>query len=774
MLDLERICKLVRVVAALLIVTVLSFMGADLAFPLPKDRLYPPSSQQILDKDGRILRAFLAPDQMWRLRVTSEQTSSQLKLAVLAYEDRHFYVHPGINPAALLRAASANIRAGRIIQGGSTITMQVARLIEPKERTVASKLIEMFRALQLELHLTKDEILTCYFNLAPYGGNIVGIGAAARSYFQKAPDALSLGEAALLAAIPNSPNRYRPDVNPEAAAQARAKILRIMRDRGAITEQQREEAQQETIPRRRFDLPFSAPHFAELIREAYPDQEIAGTTLDSRVQELAEHALDRQLAQLSPLGIHSGAVVVVDNRSGTLLALVGSQEYFDSLHSGQVNGATAPRSPGSALKPFVYALALDRGVISSRTLIYDVPVEFAGYKPVNYDETFNGAVAAEDALIRSLNVPAINLAAQTGGEKIFEELKRCGLTTLNRPWSQYGLPLVLGGCEVKLLELTNLYAALANSGRYRRLRFLKSDSATGEHELVDTAAAFIVSEILSRVRRPELPSAWEAATNVPKVAWKTGTSLGKRDAWSIGYNRDYTIGVWIGNFNGRGHPQLIGAEAAAPVLFDLFETLATGASAGWFEQPPNVACRQVCALSGMLATEFCTVVEDEPAIVGVAPNQPCSMHEAIIVDQITGQRLCKHCRAGHATRERIAVRWPTAIATWMQRNGRVIDAIPAHNPQCGVLASGDGPVIVSPIDESDFQLRPEVARRYQRIRLDASVANETRTIYWFLNQKLIYSGAPTQQVFFDPTPGKHVIVCMDDRGRSSEVEVSVR
>ncbi len=773
MISSGRFLRFARFTAVALVGLVLVFGALDVTFPLSKARLFPAASAVVLDNQGALLRGFLAPDQMWRVKLQYEEVSPQLREAVVCYEDRHFRSHPGVNPVALMRAAWANLKAGKVVQGGSTITMQVARLIEPKPRTLVNKLVEMFRALQLEAHYSKDEILTLYFNHAPYGGNLVGAGAAARAYFGKPASQLSHGEAALLAAIPNSPNRYRPDHFPEAARIARDKVLGILFRCGRLSAEEYNLAKTETIRGARLELPFEAPHLAEYLRARYPDAERLHTTIDSRIQQLSERALEQHLTPLKSIGIENGAVVIINNRSRSVLALVGSAAFDDTAHGGQVNGALALRSPGSALKPFVYAFALDRGIISPRSLLYDVPVEYRGYRPVNYDEQFDGVVTAEEALVRSLNVPAINLAATAGGEEIYDLLKQGGLSSLDKPWSQYGLPLVLGGCEVTLLELTNLYACLASAGEYRPYRLLSDEPTDAAVRLFGAGASFIVTEMLAGLRRPELPSVWDAAANIPRVAWKTGTSLGKRDAWSIGYNPDYTIGVWIGNFDGRGNHGLVGAEVAAPLMLSLFEALAVTSNTAWFVAPPDVDRREVCAVSGMLPSPFCAATASELYIRGVSPATVCTVHELILVDKKTGMRLCRHCRGSRSCEDRICEKWPTAIATWMARNGYSIETIPEHNPNCPILAAGSAPVIVSPADAAEYRMRPEVKPEYQKILLDASVSNSTRTIYWFQNRKLIYTVDPRSQVFLTPTPGQHDLICLDDAGRSSQVSIRI-
>ena len=750
------------------------FFVLCLLFPLPMDRLHPPSSTVVLDREGNLLRAFLAPDEMWRINVTAAEVSPSLRQAVLAYEDRRFYVHSGVDPIAIARATWANLRAGRVVQGGSTLTMQVARMMEPKPRTLVSKAIEAFRAWQLELWYSKKEILALYFNMAPYGGNLVGVGAASYFYFDKHPSQLSLGEAALLAAIPNNPNQNRPDLNETGARAARTKVLGLMADQGEITSTARDEALSEPVPTKRYELPFLAPHLAVHLAGQHVDAERLATTLNARLQARAERMLYDHLKPWMGQGITNGAVVILDNQTQDVLVLVGSRAFWDEANDGQVNGATAPRSPGSALKPFIYALALDRGLIAPQTLLYDVPVDFSGYQPENYDRTYSGVVSAEEALIRSLNVPAVNLAAKLHGDGIYQFMKQAHVTTLTESSLHYGLSLILGGCEVTLLELVNLYAGLANGGHFRPYRLLQSDPKVEGEALLDPGAAFIISEILSKLRRPELPAVWEWSRDMPKVAWKTGTSYGHRDAWSIGFTPRYTVGVWIGNMDGKGVPALVGAEVAAPLLFALFSQLEANTGQRWFLQPAEVEGRRICSVSGGLATPRCPTTRNEPLLPGRSPVKPCPLHQIIMVDKETGYRLCSHCRQGRDYTEHVAAHWPAEIGVWLEKNGYPLDDIPEHLPSCNRVAAGEPPVIRSPQPDAEYRLRSGVPAEFQKILLDASVSNQTSEIYWFVDGEMIYSGAPTERVFLTPEPGTHTLLCMDDEGRSSEVEITIR
>jgi penicillin-binding protein 1C len=406
-------------------------------------------------------------------------------------------------------------------------------------------------------------------------------------------------------------------------------------------------------------------------------------------------------------------------------------------------------------------------------LLNDVPVDYAGYRPVNYDEKYHGAVTVEEALIHSLNVPAVNLCAMLGEKGIYEFLKEAGISTLPQEKNYYGLSLILGGCEVTLLELTNLYAGLANDGSFRPYRLLQSQPPAESKRLLSAGTCFILTEMLSKVRRPDLPKTWEWSVNTPKIAWKTGTSYGHRDAWSLGYTPQYTIGVWVGNFDGRGAPALVGAEAAAPILLALFEALGKPAENRWFVQPLNVERRQVCSVSGMPVSEFCVSRKDELFLPGVSPHYLCAIHQLVLIDKKTGKRLCAHCRSGRAYAEKIVEHWPAEIATWMERNGYPIAAMPEHYSQCAKVVSGNGPVIHSPSAGTEYQIRAGVDLKYQKILLEASVSNQTKKIYWFMNRKLIFSGKPIARVFITPQPGRHRLMCMDDEGRSSEVELLI-
>ncbi|MEM1269719.1 MAG: penicillin-binding protein 1C [Bacteroidota bacterium] len=763
--------RLRRVGAAVLGVCVV-LLALDRLFPPPADALHPPASVRVLDRDGVPLRIFLAEDEAWRFAMPTDELPDRLRKAVLAVEDRRYYWHLGVDPLAVARAAVANVRAGRVVQGGSTISMQVARLIEPKERTLPNKVLEALRAVQLEIRYSKEELLTRYLNLAPYGGNLVGVGAASQRMFGKHPEQLSWAEIALLVALPNRPNAYRPDRHPIAARAGRDRILKRLLGAGLITAEEYRLAETEPVPSSLQRMPFVAPHWAEALQRWHPGQARIPSTIDIDLQRTVERLLSAQVAGLRFEGIENAAAVVIENETGDVLASVGSVDFFDEARSGQVNGALAPRSPGSALKPFVYALALDRGVIGPSTLLEDVPVDYAGYQPVNFDETFSGAVPADQALIASLNVPAVNLDNALGPDGLYAFLKRAGVTTLPEDRPYYGLSLVLGGAEVRLMELTNLYAGLARGGSFGSVRLTTDAPVPAQESLLSASAAFVVTDVLKQLRRPELPAVWEWAVDVPTVAWKTGTSYGHRDAWSVGYTPRYTVGVWVGNFDGRGTPALVGVDAAAPVLMRIMQALESQAGS-WFGVPASLERRQVCSITGLPATEACPSTRRAYFLPGVTPHHDCDVHRVVQIDRATGHSLCSTCRQGRVFDERSVEYWPARVASWRRANGLDTEPIPAHAPFCPRVGTGEPPTIISPADGAAFKLRAGVDARYQMLRLDATAAAGTAELNWFLDGKLVHRGPPGTPFFIEPTRGTHVLSCTDDQGRTARTRFTV-
>lgn len=747
-----------------------------LLLPLPA-RLGRPSSTVVLDREGQWMRVWVTPDDggMVRIPVELDELPEALVEAVLTFEDRRFHLHPGVDPLAMIRAAWLNLSSGRVVSGGSTLTMQVARMLERRPRTLSAKALEMFRAVQLELRYSKEEILTHYFNMAPYGGNLEGVGSAAFFYYGKPVTRLALDEVATLAALPNAPSLLDPRRGGERLLARRNDVLtRLARD-GKLAAEEAEAAKAVPIHAARQPFPMVAPHLAERIRREHPGRSRLVTSIDRALQEKVERLLADHVGQLETHGITNGAVVIIENETRAVRAYAGSRSFFDAGISGQVDGADALRSPGSTLKPFVYALAFDRGLIGVNTLLEDVPIAYKNWAPGNFDGRFRGVVAARTALAESLNVPAVKLAERLEPDGLLHLLEGAGFRALRGGGAgRYGLAAVLGGIDVGLLELTNLYATLAQGGLHRPWTLLAEGDRAEPVRLFSEAAAHLTTEILTDVRRPELPEAWRDAVSAPRLAWKTGTSYGRRDAWSIGYDGRFTIGVWIGNFDGRGVPELVGVGAAAPLLFTLARALPEVGGDPRRDPPEGLTTRSVCALSGAPPGASCPHVTTELALEGVAPREICKLHVRLEVDDDSGHRLCPACRSGRHSHPEVHVVWPAAVAGHMARAGWALAQVPGHHPECTQALAGDGPAIRAPLDGDVFVIRPGVPTDQQQIALVASAESGAGDLFWFADEALLARAAPGQPVLFEPRPGLHRLVVMDREGRRAAVTISIR
>jgi penicillin-binding protein 1C len=539
-------------------------------------------STTIVDRNGKLLRAYAMADGRWRLPVDARTgvDPGYLKL-LLAYEDRRFYSHEGVDPLALGRAAFQLVSRGHIVSGGSTITMQLARLMEPRrERSVYAKLRQVVRALQIERALNKEQILDLYLALAPFGGNLEGVRAASIAYFGKEPKRLSLAESALLVALPQSPETRRLDRYPEMARAARDRVLDRMVEEGRVSVEDAAQAKATPVPRLRKPMPILAPHSADQAIATLKDADVIALTLDSSLQKVLEAlARDRGIALGPNISV---AIIAVDNESGDVLARVGSPDYFDERRAGQVDMTRAVRSPGSTLKPFIYGLAFEDGFVHPESLIDDRPIRFGSYAPENFDMTFQGTVPVRKALQLSLNVPAIALLDRVGSSRLSSRLKQAGANLVLPKDEAPGLAMGLGGVGVTLQDLVQLYCGLARLGNTRPLReiMIAKDDQRDSLRLMDQVAAWQVGNVLIGTPPPE-----NAAHN--RIAFKTGTSYGYRDAWSVGFDGRITIGVWVGRPDGAPVPGLVGRTAAAPILFDAFAR--TGKLPAALPKPPKGA-----------------------------------------------------------------------------------------------------------------------------------------------------------------------------------------
>ena len=576
---------LARIGLAGAVAIVATFALLDHLLPLDLSRLSD-RSVVVVDRDGGLLRAFAARDGRWRLPIDAEQVDAGYRRMLLAYEDKRFDSHPGIDPFAVGRALSQWISNGRVVSGASTLTMQTVRLLEPRPRTWGSKLIEMARALQLEWRYAKRDILSMYLTLAPYGGNIEGVRAATLLYFGKEPAHLTDAEAALLVALPQSPERLRPDRFPAAAATARDRVLTRMAEIGLLAPRSAQEAMGERVPDGRWAVETHAPHLAERLRAAGAAAGVVHTFIDRTLQARLE-ALGRQ----RQAGLEAGAtiaILVVENAGRRVLAYIGSSDFSADAALGQNDMVRAVRSPGSTLKPFVYGLAFDALLLHPESILVDAPARFGDYAPQNFDRIYRGEVTAREALQLSLNVPAVAVLDRLGPGRLAQSLADAGAPLrFPRGLARPGLPIALGGAGSTLEGLVTLYAALANHGEAALLRYTSDDSPPAPTTFVSPAAAWYLTSILEQTPPPPRFLAEQNRKGGRAIAFKTGTSYGFRDAWAIGYDRDHTVGVWVGRPDGSFSPGRMGREAAAPILFEVLDQLPRTAIDPGPDSPPD-------------------------------------------------------------------------------------------------------------------------------------------------------------------------------------------
>jgi penicillin-binding protein 1C len=760
-----------RLALTLLAISGLLILGGIILHYAPKPPLasFYDNSTAIYARHGELLRLTLAKDQQYRLWTPLADIPDNIQQATLLYEDRWFYWHLGVNPVALLRSVWMTY-GKEARQGASTITMQVARqLYGINSRSVTGKFEQIARAFWLELRYSKAEILEAYLNIAPYSGNISGVNAASLIFFHKPVAQLSLIEALTLAVIPQNPVRRAPHKQlPKALLTARQRLWQNWLDNHP--EDQRYAADFD-LPMRvnpRADKPFLAPHLSNWLLQHYPDDRNIHSTLDLAVQKNIKQLLDNYIEQNRSTGIRNAAAILLDAHTMQVQALVGSANFWDKKILGQVNGVFAKRSPGSTLKPFVYGLALDQGLIHPRTVLADTPTSFGAFNPENFDGRFIGPITAQDALVRSRNIPALTLASKLAKPSLYGFLKQAGVSGLDSE-AHYGLSVTLGGAEVTMEELAKMYALLANRGALRSLVYRTDlpESPETPVPLLSDAAAFITLDMLTYNIRPDTKRRAK-----PKVAWKTGTSWGFKDAWTAGIIGHHVLVVWLGNFDNAGNTAFVGIQAAAPLFFNIVDSLRTqhllkGLDNDPATPPSNVREIDVCAASGDLPNEDCPALAKTWFIPTKSPIKTSTLHRAVYFDQTTGEVVCKN---HENSRKDVYEFWSSEMFNLFQEAGMPRRKPPAL-PSCyDNLANADMPEIASPTMSAVYTLR---LSKPSTIGLRAN-SRSGKEIFWFANKSFLGQSQASENFSWSPSyAGQYVIRAVDGLGNADSRQITV-
>lgn len=770
----QRLKKPLWLLLLLCVASWLTFLILDRIWPLPVESFEQRHfAQVVVDKDGLPLRAFADDNGVWRYPTTVDQVSPLYIEALIYYEDRYFYRHFGINPFSIVRAAWQRLTEGRYVSGASTLTMQVARIMQNHDKTLRGKVGQMFRALQLEWHYSKTEILNYYLNYAPFGGPLEGVEAAAHAYLGKPAAQLSHAEAALLAVMPQAPSLYRPDRYPERAQQARDKVLNRLAAYKVWSQQTVQEARQEPVYAQYKTQPMTAALLARELRGQYPDRALIQTTIDRDLQTELEW-LAKDYAENSGEAM-SVAVMVVDNESMAVTAYLGSADFFSDSRAGQVDMIQAVRSPGSTLKPFIYGLALDQGLIHSQSLLFDVPTSFDGYRPHNFSEYFSGPVSASEALLRSLNMPAVQLLDAIGPEPFYAAMHNAGLNLKLPGRAQPNLSMALGGGGVNMAELMQVFSALGREGQAGFLRYLPEQQLV-ERPLLSAGAAWIVQDILAqghlkkRLYHDDL-------TGSRDLAFKTGTSYGGRDAWAIGVNSAYTIGVWVGRPDGAFVSDNTGRLAAVPLLRQVHGMLPKNAETN--PPPPSVQLATICWPLGtainLQKPGDCHRKKQAYTLNNMTPPtrhdgliNPLQKPRLTVTLNEQGERVTPQCHDGQTRQQQITV-WPAVLEPWLPQRWHREQLLPDFAEDCQLWHNQNRLEIVG--IHPDATLYPE-AGSLQLPSIELSVAGSTGQHYWFLNDQLIRNHQSTVQLD-NLTPGHYQLRVIDQSAQQASLNFQV-
>ena len=789
------------------VVIVLLFLGYW--FCLPSPLFDDPTCMVLEDKNGHLLGARIAADEQWRFPQI-DSVPDKFAKAIITFEDKRFYSHTGFDARAFFRALRQNISNQKIVSGGSTLSMQTIRMSRKgKPRSFFQKIIEAILATRMEISYSKEEILEIYASHAPFGGNVVGLDAAAWRYYNKPPEKLSWSEAATLAVLPNSPALIHPGRNRNQLEAKRNRLIDRMLEQNIIDQLTADLAKEEPLPQKPLPLPRLAPH---LLDRAYKEHfygkrnqhTLVKTTIDQKLQKQVNDVLKNHQQTLQGNGIFNATAFIIEVETNNIVAYVGNIPGAGNSHGEQVDIIQAPRSTGSILKPFLYSFMLQEGEILPAMLIQDIPTTIGGYRPENFHQNYDGRVPAKRAVIRSLNVPLVKMLQEYTYEKFHFGLKNIGLTTLNKPADHYGLTLILGGAEANLWDVTSTYASMSrtvnhfheNDGRYDRKDFQKPNYVFEKNEIahsaslhpdpkgksshlkkkhleqeapfINASAAWLAFDAMRNLERPDSEGNWESFSSSSTIAWKTGTSFGFRDAWAVGVTPKYAVGVWAGNADGEGRPGLIGVRAAAPILFDIFSLLPAGE---WFEQPTDEMVQiPVCSKSGFRATAICEVDSMWVPAAGVKAAT-CSFHQIIHLDKNNGLKVTSDCESPSNMDH---VPWfvlPPVEEYYFKPHHAFYQTLPPFRSDCqdASTAATNSPMqLIYPKELTKIFVPIDLDGKLSRTVFKVAHRTPTETIHWHLDESYLGSTTDFHEMELNPEQGYHLLTLVDEKGNRLE------
>lgn len=753
--------KLLKIFGAFcILIVILNFV-----FPLHLELDY---SKIVYDRNGEVLATFLNKEDKWRFESDLSEVSQNLIDAVLEKEDKYFYYHLGFNPISIGRALVQNITQGEVVSGASTITMQVARLIAPKDRTIWNKIKELFTALQLEVYYSKDEILELYLNLVPFGSNIEGVKAVSIFYLNKLPVSLSLSESIALSLIPNNPNHFKiGKYNDRINEKKNIQIKKYMESE-AFPKNLLDDALSEKFHSKRVKRPNLALHFATRIISNNRDRTNIKSTIDLNTQSKIETITKSYIKGLNSLGIYNASVLVTDNLTGEVISYLGSNDFYDNLHEGQVDGIKSIRSPGSTLKPIVYLLAMEKGVVTPKTILHDIPFQYGNYSPQNFDQNYRGQISAEHALAQSLNVPAVYLLNEVGIDEFVKKLIELDFESISKNKTKLGLSTVLGGCGVSLEELTRLYMTLANKGKMKPIVLLKDSISSSPREVFSKEATTITKELLTKLQRPDYPTNYQSAIRLPRISWKTGTSYGRKDAWSIGFTDRYTVGVWAGNFDNKSVASLTGASIATPLLFEVFNLLEPYSSQN--NADSTLPTRKVCTVSGLIPNQHCTELVSDYYIPFKSSNTKCSHIKEIYVSKDEKTEFCTDCLPHSGYKTMLVEYTDPLLIDYYKENNIIFKEPTKHNNTCERLNNNYPPKITSPLVNQTYFIDP----KSDKVLLSAVISQQAKECSWFINDEFFRTCKTDENVYYVPKrQGPVKVSCTDNLGNTSIMKFTV-